>query len=103
MIEQTFYKGFEIRRHTFPYNGERRLLGYSVRKTLPNGTIVPYHRKTTGKDGFHNTLFDTELDAKQAIDAGDIEESGQNKRKSKTLPLWGSTDKSRLTGNPKRC
>lgn len=103
MIEQTFYKGFEIRRHTFPHNGERRLLGYSVRKTLPDGTVAPYHRKTTGKSGFHDTLFDTEQDAKQAIDADDVEESGQNKRKSKTLPLFGSTNGSRLTRTPKRC
>lgn len=103
MIEQTFYKGFEIRRHTFPYNGERRLLGYSVRRTLSDGTVVPYHRKATGKSGFHDTLFDTEQDTKQAIDTGDIEESRKKKRKSKELPLFGSTRASRLTRKPKRC
>ncbi len=88
MIEQTFYKGFEIRRHTFPYNGERRLLGYSVRKTLPDGTVVPYRRKSKNREAtFTDTHFDTEQEAKRAIDAGEVVENKPRKRKSESFSL----------------
>lgn len=82
MIEQIFYKGFEIRRHTFPYGGERRLLGYSVRKTLADGTVVPYRRKSKNRTAtFADTHFDTEQEAKAAIDAGEITVNSPRKRK----------------------
>lgn len=87
MIEQTFYKGFEIRRHTFPYNGERRLLGYGVRKTLQDGTVIPYRRKSKNKTAmFSEIYFDTEQAAKQAIDAGEVMENRPGKRGGETLP-----------------
>ena len=86
MIEQTFYKGFEIRRHTFPYNGERRLLGYSVRKTLADGTVVPYRRKSKNRTAtFADTHFDTEQEAKRAIDAGEVVEEKPRRRKCDIL------------------
>ncbi len=86
MIEQTFYKGFEIRRHTFPYNGERRLLGFSVRKTLPDGTIVPYRRKSKNRTAtFSDTTFASEQEAKQAIDASGIIEDQPRKREGEAL------------------
>lgn len=73
MIEQTFYKDFEIRRHTFPYNGERRLLGYSVRKTLADGTVVPYRRKSKNRTASYSDIWiETEQEAKAEIDAGEI-------------------------------
>ena len=82
MIEQTFYKGFEIRRHTFPYNGERRLLGYSVRKTLPDGTVVPYRRKSKNRAAtLSETYFETEQEARRAIDAGEVGENGPKRHK----------------------
>ena len=81
MIEQIFYKGYEIRRHTFPYKGERLLLGYSVRKTLADGTVVPYRRKSKNRKAtFTDTHFDTEQEAKKAIDMGEVRE---NVKKSK--------------------
>ena len=87
MIEQTFYKGFEIRRHTFPYNGERRLLGYSVRKTLADGTVIPYRRKSKNREAtFTDTHFDTEQEAKRAIDAGEVVENKPRKRNCEVLP-----------------
>ncbi len=82
MIEQTFYKGYEIRRHTFPYNGERRLLGYSVRKTLQDGTVVTYRRKSQSKAATYSDIwFSSEEDARAAIDAGEIQENRKRKRK----------------------
>ena len=82
MIEQTFYKGFEIRRHTFQYKGERRLLGYSVRKTLADGTVIPYRRKSKNRTAtFSDTYFETEQEAKAAIDAGEITVNSPRKRK----------------------
>ena len=86
MIEQTFYKGYEIRRHTFPYNGERRLLGYSVRKTLSDGTVVPYRRKSKNRTAtFSDIHFDTEQEARRAIDAGEIEEERSKEEKAEAL------------------
>ena len=86
MIEQTFYKGFEIRRHTFPYNGERRLLGYSVRKILPDGTVVPYRRKSKNRTATYSDIwFETEEEAKRVIDAGEIMEDKPRKRSQADL------------------
>ena len=87
MIEQTFYKGFEIRRHTFSYNGERRLVGFSVQKALPDGTVVPYRRKSKNRTpSYSDVWFDTEQEAKWAIDAGEVVENKPRKRKSEVLP-----------------
>lgn len=88
MIEQTFYKGYEIRRHTFPYQGERRLLGYSVRKTLADGTVVPYRRKSKNRTPTYSDIhFDTEQDAKRAIDAGNIIEDKKRKNNALTSDM----------------
>ncbi len=92
MIEQTFYKGFEIRRHTFPYDGERRLLGYSVRKTLLDGTVVPCRRKSKNKTATYSDIwFETEQEAKAAIDAGEVVEDKPRKRIGDALPHPGRT------------
>lgn len=88
MIEQTFYKGFEIRRHTFPYNGERRLLGYSVRKTLADGTVVPYRRKSKNRTASYSDIWiETEQEAKAAIDAGEITVNSPRKRKEEEATI----------------
>ena len=88
MIEQTFYKGFEIRRHTFPYQGERRLLGYSVRKTLADGTVVPYRRKSKNRTATYSDIWiETEQEAKVAIDAGEITVNRPRKRKGEETPF----------------
>lgn len=88
MIEQTFYKGFEIRRHTFPYNGERRLIGFSVRKTLPDGTVIPYRRKSKNRTAmFSETYFGTEQEARAAIDAGEITVNRPRKRKEEEATI----------------
>ncbi len=88
MVEQTFYKGFEIRRHTFSYNGERRLIGYSVRKTMLDGTVVPYRRKSKNrKTTFDDTHFKTEQDAQRAIDNGEIREDKKIKNKPITSDM----------------
>ena len=92
MIEQTFYKGYEIRRHTFPYKGERLLLGYSVRKTLADGTVVPYRRKSKNRTAtFSDTYFETEQEVKRAIDAGEVVEDKPRKRKGDALPYPART------------
>lgn len=73
MTEQTEYKGFIIKPNTFTYQGEQRLIGYTIRKPLLNGEIQPYCRKSRHrKPGYSEIYFQTEQQAKQAIDDDEI-------------------------------
>lgn len=73
MTEQTEYKGFIIKPNTFTYQGEKRLIGYTIRKPLSTGEVQPYCRKSCRKKpGYSEIYFRTEQQARQAIDDGEI-------------------------------
>lgn len=73
MTEQTEYKGFVIKPSAFKFNGEQRLIGYTIRKLLSDGSVQPYCRKTRSrKPSYSEIYFRTEQQAKQAIDDGAV-------------------------------
>lgn len=73
MTEQTEYNGFIIKPSTFIFKGEQRLIGYTIRKLLADGSIQPYCRKSRHrKPSSSEIYFRTEQQARQAIDDGEV-------------------------------
>lgn len=98
MIEQTFYKGYEIRGHFFSYNGDRRLIGYDIRKTISDGTVVSYRRRSQNRNvSYSDIWFESEEAACKAIDAGEIVERRQEAKKN----LHGDVEYGRRKGSRK--
>lgn len=98
MIEQAFYKGYEIRGHFFSYNGDRRLIGYDIRKNISDGTVVPYRRRSQNRTASYSDIwFESEEAARIAIDAGEIVERCQKKKKN----LHGEVEYGRRKGRHK--
>ena len=73
MTEQIEYKGFVIKPNTFTYQGQPRLIGYTIRKPLSTGEVQPYCRKSRcRKPSYSEIYFKTEQQARQAIDEGEV-------------------------------